>query len=221
MPKDVEGLFDGCDVQVSLRAINQRVAPCPLEVRGTAAAWVDGRLFVWTSTQHAQGVRDAFAAGYPDSNPRIITPDVGGGFGAKIAPYREDMLLPALAKITGRPVRWHETRSESMTSLGHGRGQVQDITIGGTRDGKVLAYNLTVYADTGAYPNMGTILPAFMTRIMASGVYDIPKAHCTAISVITNSTMTVAYRGAGRPEAAAAIERAMDAFARRNRHGPG
>jgi aerobic carbon-monoxide dehydrogenase large subunit len=213
MPQDIEGLFDGCDATVSFRTINQRVAPCPLEVRGSAAAWVDGRLIFWTSTQQVQGVRDALLGVYADSNPRVITPDVGGGFGAKIGPYVEDMLLPALAQVAGRPVRWHEHRSESMTNLGHGRGQVQDVTIGGTRDGKVLAYRLTIKADIGAYPNIGTILPAFMTRMMASGVYDIPKIECSAQSVVTNTTAIVAYRGAGRPEATAAIERAMDLFA--------
>ncbi len=213
MPKDVDGLFDDCEVVTEFRTINQRVAPCPLEVRSTAVAWVEGRLYVWTSTQHAQGVRDIYAGAYADSNPRVITPDVGGGFGAKIAPYPEDMLLPALAKVVGRPVRWHENRSESMNNLGHGRGQVQDIAIGGTRDGKVLAYRLTIAADVGAYPNIGTILPAFMTRLMTTGVYDIKNAECSARSVVTNTPTIVAYRGAGRPEAAAAIERAMDRFA--------
>jgi aerobic carbon-monoxide dehydrogenase large subunit len=213
MPQDIEGLFDGCEVVVSFRTINQRVAPCPLEVRGSAAAWVDGRIVYWTSTQQVQGVRDALAGVYEGSNPRVITPDVGGGFGAKIGPYVEDLLLPALAKVAGRPVRWHEHRSESMTNLGHGRAQVQDVTIGGSRDGDVQAYRLTIAADVGAYPNIGTILPAFMTRTMASAVYDIPKMECSAKSVVTNTTAIVAYRGAGRPEATAAMERAMDMFA--------
>jgi aerobic carbon-monoxide dehydrogenase large subunit len=214
MPTDIDGLFDDCEVVVNFSTINQRVAPCPLEVRGSAAAWVDGRLIFFTSTQGAQGVRDALAGAYEGSNPHVMTPDVGGGFGAKIGPYVEDMLLPALAMVAGRPVRWHENRSESMTNLGHGRAQVQDITIGGSRDGKVSAYRLVIKADIGAYPNIGTILPAFMTRMMATGVYDIPNAACWSQSVVTNTTPIVAYRGAGRPEATAAVERAMDMFAR-------
>ncbi len=142
----------------------------------------------------------------------MITPDVGGGFGAKGFSYPEELLCPWLSRHLGRPVRWFETRSESMLGLGHGRGQMQDVKIGGTRDGKVLAYRLSVVQDTGAYPRMSAILP-FLTRMMLTGTYDIPAAECVARSVVTNTVPMVAYRGAGRPEAAAAIERAMDLFA--------
>lgn len=215
MPDNDPDLFAGCDVVVRQRVSNQRVAPCPLEVRSAAAAWtVDGRLVHWGSTQGAQAVRDALTAIYgEDARVRVISPDVGGGFGAKIGPYVEETLLGAIAKTVGRPVRWTETRSESMVALGHGRAQRQDIEIGGTRDGKVLAYRLTVVQDGGAYPAVGIILPAFMTRTMAAGVYAIPKIDCVTTSVLTNTTPVVAYRGAGRPEATAAIERAMDVFA--------
>jgi carbon-monoxide dehydrogenase large subunit len=96
--------------------------------------------------------------------------------------------------------------------MGHGRGQVQHVEIGGSRDGKVLAYRLTVLQDAGAYPRIGAVLP-FMTRTMLTGVYDIPKAEFTSTSVVTNTTPTVAYRGAGRPEATAAVERGVDLFA--------
>jgi carbon-monoxide dehydrogenase large subunit len=143
---------------------------------------------------------------------RVIAPDVGGGFGAKIGLYAEDLLLPWLARSAGRTVRWTETRSESMVALGHGRAQVQDVTIGGTREGKVLAYRLEVIQDAGAYPSIGAFLPLF-TRMMASGTYVIPKVEFSATVVVTNTTPVVAYRGAGRPEATAAIERAMDLFA--------
>jgi aerobic carbon-monoxide dehydrogenase large subunit len=207
--------FDGCDAVVEQRIVNQRLAPCPLEPRNAAAAWVDGRLHQWQSTQHAQGARDALAGanGVDAAQVRVITPDVGGGFGAKIGSYPEELLLGRLAKELGRPVRWHEHRSESMMAMGHGRAQVQTIKIGGNRDGKVLAYRLHVYQDSGAYAELGTVLAAFMTRPMSSGVYAIPKIECRASSVVTNTTPTVAYRGAGRPEATAAIERAMDLFA--------
>lgn len=210
-----EAFFDGCEVIVTGRFINQRVAPCPLEVRAAAAAWVDGRLYQWLSTQHAQGARDGVrkANNLNDGDVRVITPDVGGGFGAKIGVYPEELLLGRLANKLGRPVRWRETRSESMVALGHGRAQVQYITIGGTRDGKVQAYQMHVLQDSGAWVDDGAILAPFMTRPMSSGVYDIPKIECRTTSVVTNTTPTVAYRGAGRPEAAAAIERAMDLFA--------
>ncbi|MGD9702967.1 MAG: xanthine dehydrogenase family protein molybdopterin-binding subunit [Acidimicrobiia bacterium] len=207
--------FAGCDVVVSERIVNQRVAPCPLEVRGAAAAWDGGRLVQWLSTQHAQGAIDPIKAanGLEDGQLRVITPDVGGGFGAKIGVYPEEIVLGRLAKELGRPVRWQETRSESMVALGHGRAQVQQITIGGDRDGKVLAYRLHVLQDSGAYADMGTILAPFMTRPMSSGVYAIPQIECQTTSIVTNTTPIVAYRGAGRPEATAAIERAMDLFA--------
>ena len=211
-----EDFFAGCEVTVKGRYMNQRVAPCPLEVRGAAAAWgPDGRLTQWLSTQHAQGAPGPIAAanGVDVSQVRVKTPDVGGGFGAKIGTYPEDLLLGVVAKRVGRPVRWRETRSESMVGLGHGRAQLQYITIGGSRDGKVTHYQFHAIQDSGAWVDMGTILAPFMTRPMSSGVYAIPNIECRTTSVVTNTTPTVAYRGAGRPEATAAIERAMDMFA--------
>jgi carbon-monoxide dehydrogenase large subunit len=210
-----EALFDGCEVVVRRRIVNQRVAPCPLEGRAAAAAWGgDGRVTFWVSTQTAHGVRDNLSrfVGIDPADVRVVAPDVGGGFGAKIGQYPEEMLLVWIARRIGRPVKWVETRSESMVALGHGRGQVQDIEIGGTRDGKVLAYRLRVIQDSGAYPRVGAALP-IMTRTMVDGVYDIDKVEFATTSVVTNTTPTVAYRGAGRPEATAAIERAMDLFA--------
>ena len=106
-------------------------------------------------------------------------------------------------------------------ALGHGRAQVQHVTIGGSRDGKVTHYRLHVLQDAGAFADMGAILAPFMTRPMSSGVYAIPNIECRTTSVVTNTTPTVAYRGAGRPEATAAIERAMDMFAVEIGHGPG
>ena len=216
MPENTgDAYFEGCEVVVKGRYMNQRVAPCPMEVRGSAAAWVDGRLYQWISTQHAQGVKDAVVAqnGLDAENVRIITPDVGGGFGAKIGAYPEELLLGAIAKKVGKPVVWRETRSESMVGLGHGRAQLKYITIGGTRDGKVSHYQLHAIQDSGGFADMGTILAPFMTRPMSSGVYAIPNIECRTTSVVTNTTPVVAYRGAGRPEATAAIERAMDMFA--------
>ncbi|NCZ68771.1 MAG: xanthine dehydrogenase family protein molybdopterin-binding subunit [Actinobacteria bacterium] len=211
-----EAFFKDCDVVVTGRFMNQRVAPCPLEVRGAAAAWgPDGRLNQWLSTQHAQGAVDPLAAanGVDKSLIRVRTPDVGGGFGAKIGAYGEELLLGVIAKKIGRPVKWRETRSESMVALGHGRAQLQYVTIGGTKAGKVTHYQLHAIQDCGGFADMGTILAPFMTRPMSSGVYAIPNIECRTTSVITNTTPTVAYRGAGRPEATAAIERAMDLFA--------
>ncbi len=212
--------FADCPIVVTGRFVNQRVAPCPLEVRGSAVAWVpadDGseRLYQWLSTQAAQGARDVIMAGngLTTEQLRVITPDVGGGFGAKITCYPEESLLGQLSKLVGRPLRWRETRSESMMALGHGRAQIQYATMGGNRDGKVTHYRLHAIQDCGGWVELGTILAPFMTRPMSSAVYDIPNIECRATSVVTNTTPVTAYRGAGRPEATAAAERMMDMFA--------
>jgi carbon-monoxide dehydrogenase large subunit len=210
-----ESTFADCEVVVTRRIVNQRVAPCPLEVRSAVASWGDdGRLTLYASNQHPHGGRDALCSlyGLDASQVRVVAPDVGGGFGAKIGLYPEELVLPWLARRAGRPVRWTETRSESMVSLGHGRGQYQQVKIGGRRDGKVLAYRLDVLQDAGAYPSIGAFLP-FLTKLMTSGTYDIGKVEFAARAVVTNTNPIVAYRGAGRPEATAAIERAMDLFA--------
>jgi carbon-monoxide dehydrogenase large subunit len=123
------------------------------------------------------------------------------------------MLIPWLSRRVGRPLKWTENRSESMLNLGHGRGQWQYVELGGDRDGKLKAYRLILLQDCGAYPATGAVLP-FMTRLMLTGVYDIPRAEFGSKSLVTNTTPTVAYRGAGRPEATAAIERIVDMFAK-------
>jgi carbon-monoxide dehydrogenase large subunit len=209
-----ETLFEGCDVVVEVRIVNQRIAPCPLEVRSAAARFVDGRLVFDVSTQAPHGARDALAEalGLEKSEVHVISPDVGGGFGAKGGSYPEEILVAWLARRLDRSCRWVETRSESMLGLGHGRGQVQYARIGGTRDGKVLAYRLVLVQDSGAYPMIGAMLP-YLTRLMAAGTYDVTKVECSSRSVVTNTVPTTAYRGAGRPEATAAIERAIDRFA--------
>ena len=137
-----ETLFDGCDVVVRQKMINQRVAPCPLEGRSSAAeVAADGRLTFYASTQTAHGVRNSLAQALavdPDQ-VHVISPDVGGGFGAKGSVYPEDVAVAWVARHLGRPARWTETRSESMLGLGHGRAQVQEVEIGGTPDGRILA----------------------------------------------------------------------------------
>jgi carbon-monoxide dehydrogenase large subunit len=211
-----EALFDGCEVVVAEKIRNQRVAAVPLEGRAGAAAWSeDGRLHHFVSTQNAHGVRDAVVGiyGIDPSQVRVVAPDVGGGFGPKIGASPEELVLPWLARRAGRPVRWVETRSENLVGQAHGRAQVQIVELGGRRDGTIDAYRLSVLQDAGAYPVIGAFLP-FFTRMMASGTYDIPKIECSTTSVVTNTTPIGAYRGAGRPEATAAIERAIDLFAR-------
>jgi carbon-monoxide dehydrogenase large subunit len=209
-----ESLFDGCDVVVSGKLVSQRLAACPLEPRGCAAVvGDDGRLTLWLSTQTPHQDRDALARslGMEPSDVRVVAPDVGGAFGAKFIGV-EEILVAWVARETGRPVRWNETRSENMVAMSHGRAAVLEFAIGGTRDGDVQAYRLDVLQDVGAYPRVGAALPGF-TTLMSSGVYAIPKIEAQFTCVVTNTTPIGPFRGAGRPEASQAIERAMDLFA--------
>src|SRR5690242_14301323 len=208
-----DSIFAGCDVIVEGDVVNQRVAALPMEGRATAAAFKDGKLTVWTSTQNAQLSRLILTAvGLPPDAIRVVAPDVGGGFGAKIGVDREQIIVAWAAKHTGRPVRWVETRNENLMSMTQGRAQLLHIKIGGSRDGHIKAYRLDVIQDTGAYPRMSGFLPS-LTVLMAPGVYDIPAVQAAYQVVVTDTTPIAAYRGAGRPEAAATIERAVDWFA--------
>jgi aerobic carbon-monoxide dehydrogenase large subunit len=208
-------LFDGCEVVVSQTIINQRVAPAPMETRGAAAVWgTDGRLTAWIPNQGAQGTKGALARMLklePDQ-VRVITPDVGGAFGAKFGADREHVVVAWVARELGRPARWTETRYENLIGMTHGRAQQHTITIGGSRDGDVQAYRLEIVQDAGAYVKAGGFLP-MLTRLMTSGPYHIPRAESVAKVVVTSTTPIGAYRGAGRPEATAALERAIDLFA--------
>jgi len=210
-----EHLFDECEVVTTRTIMNQRVAPAPMETRAAAAVWgEDGRLTAWIPNQGAQGTQSGLAGllGIPTEKVRIITPDVGGAFGAKFGADPEHAIVAWVARELGRPARWTETRYENLIAMTHGRAQQQTVTIGGTRDGTVLAYRLEIVQDSGAYVRIGAMLP-FLTILMTPGPYAIPRAEAVAKSVVTTTTALGAYRGAGRPEATAALERAMDLFA--------
>jgi carbon-monoxide dehydrogenase large subunit len=206
--------FAACEVVVHQRVVNQRLAGAPLEVRSAAAAWADDRLHLWCSTQNVHGVRDALVGTYglDAAEVVVVTPDVGGGFGPKIGVHPEELLLPWLARRCGRPVRWVESRSENLMAMAQGRAQVQQVSIGGRRDGTIEAYRLSIVQDVGAFPAMGAYLPD-LTCTMAAGTYAIADVAAHARTVVTNTPSITAYRGAGRPEATAAIERAVDLFA--------
>ncbi|MGH9216522.1 MAG: xanthine dehydrogenase family protein molybdopterin-binding subunit, partial [Acidimicrobiales bacterium] len=180
-----------------------------------AAYWTDdGRLVHYAACQGAHPTRDLLATvyGLDPVQVRVVVPDVGGGFGAKARTFPDEVALGFYALAAGRPVRWTESRSENMVAMAHGRGQVQHARLGGTRDGRITAYQLDVVQDAGAYPVLGARLPA-MTMLMTTGAYDIANAGFSGVSVVTNAVSTTAYRGAGRPEAAVAIERMVDRFA--------
>jgi carbon-monoxide dehydrogenase large subunit len=213
-PRNLSASFDNCDVVIDQRVVNQRVAAGPLETRAATAAWNADDLLITISCQGAHPMRDEFCRLYgldPD-RVRVVCPDVGGSFGAKASAYPEQLLLPLLARKVDRPVRWTESRTENMLAMGHGRGQHQQVEIGGNRDGRIIAYRLKVLQEAGAYPMVGASLP-WMTRMMLTGTYVIDEAEFSSVSVVTNTAPTAAYRGAGRPEATAAIERAIDMFA--------
>ncbi len=210
-----DDVLAGAEVVVRGRFVNQRVAPVPLEVNGIAVVPPDGDgpWTVWVSSQVPFDVRDDVAEllGVPRKEVRTIAPDVGGGFGAKLLIYPEYLCVAKAAQLLDRPVRWFESRSESMLSLNHGRAQVQHVEVGATRDGTLVGMRVDLYADLGAYP-VGAYMPV-TTGEMSPGVYTWGKVAYRGFSVVTNATPMMAYRGAGRPEAAALVERAVDMVA--------
>ena len=206
--------FSGCEVVIEQDIVNQRVAPCPIEPRVAAASWEDGRLVQWASSQGSHTVKDALTEFHrlEPSDVRVITPDVGGGFGAKATVHPEEFVIGALSRAVSRPVVWHETRTQNMVGMVHGRAQQQRVTMGGTADGRITHYTLDMVQDGGAWPDVGVMLP-FFTAMMRTGVYRIEHTDTSTESVLTTTTPVAAFRGAGRPEATAALERAVDLFA--------
>ncbi len=204
----------GAEVTIRGRFVNQRLAPVPMEPEAILVVPEAGRLLVWATSQAPFGLREAMASslGMAPDEIRVVVGDMGGGFGAKAGARPELIVIAAAARKLGRPVKWIETRSENMVGMTHGRGQVQQVELGATRDGRLVGLRARVVADLGAYPGVALILP-FLTGQMSSGVYAIPAIDYEANCVVTNTTPLGAYRGAGRPEAAAMVERAMDMLA--------
>jgi carbon-monoxide dehydrogenase large subunit len=204
-------ILSDADVVVKGRFVNQRLAPVPMEPNGVLVTPDGDGVVAHVPTQAPYGVRDnlATAIGLAPEQVRVVAPAVGGGFGAKTGCYVEYVIAAKLALAHGRPVRWSETRSENMIAMTHGRGQIQDVELGLTRDGRFTALRVRIVNEGGAYPAVGAFLP-FLTRSMAQGVYRIPKVECNSRAAATNTQATAAYRGAGRPEATAMLERIVD-----------
>ncbi|MFL4492638.1 xanthine dehydrogenase family protein molybdopterin-binding subunit [Streptomyces sp. VTCC 41912] len=194
----------------------QLLMPSPMECRTVLAVPEADRLTVWSGHQMPHRLRRELAAllGWSTDRIRVVVPDTGGAFGSKSAAFPEFVIVAYLAVKLGRPVRWIEDRMESMLVATRGRGQDQTVRLAADTDGRLLAYALTIDADIGAYPHLGVGLP-MQTAWMATGAYTTPRVHATLRSVLTNTMVTYPYRGAGRPEAAIAIERTMDLLARR------
>jgi carbon-monoxide dehydrogenase large subunit len=209
---DEDGFFAAGDVVVRARLHHNRIAPVTMEPNGILVLpGDDGSLDVWASTQGVFGVRNelASALGLAPEQVRVRAPWVGGGFGAKGGVYVEHVVTAASAQRLGRPVRWIETRSENLVNMTHGRSQVHEIEVGATRDGRLAGLRVRAWADVGAYATRGTFIP-LVTRMMSAGLYEWPRHDYSAVTVLTNTTPTGPYRGAGRPEAAALCERAVD-----------
>jgi carbon-monoxide dehydrogenase large subunit len=217
-----EGALEGADVVVRCRIVNQRLAAVPIEANAVVAEPDgEGGIRMWTSTQVPFGVRRsvADALGLPEANVRVIAGDVGGAFGAKLMTYPEQSVIAAIARKLDRPVRWCEYRTENMVAMTHGRGQVQNVALGATADGRLVGLEAEVIADAGAYSGLAPP-QLVLTALLASSVYEIPRIRWRGTCVYTNTTVMSAYRGAGRPEAIALIERAMDMLAAELRTDP-
>jgi aerobic carbon-monoxide dehydrogenase large subunit len=215
--------LEGAEVVVTARFVNQRVTAAPLEPTAAVAVPEPGgeRLILYSPCQAPFWVRDnvAEALGLAPERVRVVVPAVGGAFGARIVTYPEQVVLAALALRLGRPVRYVESRSETMLAMAHGRAQAQEVELAATRDGRITGLRARLVADGGAYPGEATPNVS-STRFMASGVYRIARVEVAWRCAATNTTPVAAYRGAGRPEATAMIERAVDLLAGRLRLDP-
>ncbi len=206
---------DADSIVLKRRFRQQRLIPAFMEPRSCVVDPTGEQLTVYAATQvpHILRTMTTVTLGVPESKIRVIAPDVGGGFGGKIAVLPEEMLCVALAQKLGKPVKWTETRSESLLAAHHGRDQIQDITITAKRDGTVTGLDVHLLADMGAY--LGLVGPGvpILGAFMFNAIYKIPALKFTCTNVFTTKTLTDAYRGAGRPEATFAIERIMDELA--------
>ena len=215
---DAEQGLASADVVVSETFRHARLAAVFIETRG-ALAYRDpdsGKLVLWSSTQNPYSIRDAVAriAGVPAEEVRVLTPDVGGGFGPKGAPYPEEALVALAALRLGRPVKWVESRRRRLPRLRPRPRAEPPVKIGFKRDGTIAGIDATFLADIGAYPPQGNGL-TLNTVNHLPGPYRVAHYSNAGTSVVTNKTLNMAYRAAGRPEAVFVMERLMDIGARR------
>ena len=214
---DIDASLGAADRVVKQRILHSRLAPIAMEPRGVLARYFPGEeeLTVWSSTQipHLLRTQLALMIGFPENKLRVITPEVGGGFGSKLNVYGEEALLGWISVQLGKPVKWIETRRENIQATIHGRGQVGYIEIGFKNDGTITGLRYNVFADLGAYHQLLTPAIPTLTGLMLSGAYKIPAIQINITACFTNKMATDAYRGAGRPEATYVVERAMDLVA--------
>jgi carbon-monoxide dehydrogenase large subunit len=208
--------IDEAQVVLRARLVNQRVIPAPMEPNTAVAAPDEetGGIILWTPTQAPFFTRAAVCGvlGLDPERLRVVAPAVGGAFGARIATYPEQVVVAALARRLERPVRYVESRSETMLASSHGRGQIQDVELGATREGLITDLRVQIIADGGAYPGEAPLMPV-MTVQMLCGPYRIQRVEGHTRTVATNTSPIGAYRGAGRPEASWLLERMIDLLA--------
>ncbi|MBE3556931.1 MAG: molybdopterin-dependent oxidoreductase [Firmicutes bacterium] len=210
--------FASAEVAVHRRFKNQRLVPNAMEPRASVAQYNpgSGELTLWTTSQNPHIVRLLLSGviGVPEQKLRVVAPDVGGGFGSKIPFYPEEALVSFAAMQLGRPVKWTETRSENFLATTHGRDQIQDVVLYGTKDGKIVGVEANILANMGAYLSTAAPgVPTILFGLILPGAYAIPHVRIDVKGVLTNTTPIEAYRGAGRPEATFIIERLVDEYA--------
>jgi carbon-monoxide dehydrogenase large subunit len=212
---DLNAGFAEADVIVERRVVNHRIAGAPIEPRGVLADYRAGSLTLWTATQVPHFVRLflAILLGISEERVRVIAPEVGGGFGAKLQVYGEEILCAWASRKLDRPVKWIETRTENMAVTHQGRDQIANVRMGAKRDGTITAFHVKILADFGAYNMLLTPLIPSLGAFVMGGVYKIPAVQTDIVGVFTNKCPTDAIRGAGRPEATHMIEVTLDQVA--------
>ena len=214
---DLDTAFKQADRVVKQRMIHQRLTPMAIEPRGCVASWHagEGALTLYTSTQIPHLVRTLLPEmiGVPENKIRVVAPEVGGGFGAKLNLYAEEALMSHLAMRLGAPVKWIESRREHAAATIHGRDQIGQYEVAVKKDGSLLGIKAKAIADLGAYCQLNTPAIPTLTGLMLTGCYKCKAVRMDLIGVYTHKMATDAYRGAGRPEATYVIERLMDLIA--------
>ncbi len=215
---DIDQAFRSADRVIKQRVYHQRLTPMTIEPRAVVASYHQGEetMTLWSSTQVPHYLRTLLPGmiAVPENKLRVIAPEVGGGFGAKLNVYAEEALLCHLAMRMKAPVKWIETRRENATSTIHGRDQIGYYEIAVKNDGTILGLKARTVADLGAYCQLLTPAVPTLTGLVLTGCYRIPAVQMDIVGVYTHKMATDAYRGAGRPEATYLIERIMDIVAR-------
>jgi aerobic carbon-monoxide dehydrogenase large subunit len=215
---DADKAFSEAEVTVRHRFTQQRLIPNAMETRGNVAQWDPGmeEMTLWSTSQNPHIVRFLLSVvnGIPENKIRVLSRDVGGGFGSKIPFYPADAITAFAARDLGRPVKWIETRSENYLATIHGRDQVTDVELAAKRDGTITGLRIKAFSNMGAYLSTAAPgVPTFLFALIVPGCYTIQNYACDVTGAFTNTTPVDAYRGAGRPEAAFLMERMVDLLA--------